>query len=227
MDIWQWLGTNAAQLSAAAAIVAAFAAVWTVRQAAGQTREATRPMVIALMEPPEHSVETVDLVIRNVGATPARGVQVAFDPPLPSVADDTWALDGLRTRYARRVSIVAPGQSMRNAWWVSSQTGNEENPYGLPAAFTVRISYRRSRWLRYSDEFSFHLPSVLMETISVDSHSILGSQRRQAKALEGIQRDMQRLARQSRTAPPNAPERPGASQALLVRLQRVWARITP
>jgi len=74
-----WLNENGAAVSTLMAIATAIVAVLALRQTARDSADRSRPMVLAEFRRAVNSDRTVDLVIRNAGASMARDVHVTFD----------------------------------------------------------------------------------------------------------------------------------------------------
>ncbi|MBN8884050.1 MAG: hypothetical protein J0H73_17295, partial [Salana multivorans] len=102
MDWWNnfttWLDWNA--VTAVATVAAALVAVLALRSAARDSRERSRPDVVAeyRVEPRVHKVLT--FVVRNVGPTAAKDVRVVFEPPIEEASASQALRQFVRDRYA-------------------------------------------------------------------------------------------------------------------------------
>ncbi|MFI6783888.1 hypothetical protein [Micromonospora sp. NPDC050276] len=146
-EIWRWIGqTNPDTWAAGAgwtttvvAIVASVAAFWQVREARDLRREQAQPYVIAYMETSPASEHLMDLVIKNVGTTPARDVTVVSVPPLvrTSLADTEWE----NLEIPAVLPMLVPGQEWRSYW----DSGIERKDKGLPDRYEITATYKDSR----------------------------------------------------------------------------------
>ena len=178
-DVWQWVSTwNGAVTALATVITAAFAAFALIR-ATHDSRDRSRPYVIAEFRHAEHSDTALDLQIRNAGASMARDVTVTFDPPLsvPEGFGPNVTVHTMR-RYQAPLPCLAPSQTLRNVWW-SGRTGAGNklvNAEPTPNQVTITVTYRgdRRRWRPYVDQFPLDTQVMLDETYSTSSTSIKG-----------------------------------------------------
>lgn len=85
--MWEWLKLNGAGLSALAAVVTAAIAVVALGHTASDSRDRSRPMMVAEFQLAVNNGAAIDLVVRNAGPSIARDVTVTFDPRLV-VPDD-------------------------------------------------------------------------------------------------------------------------------------------
>ena len=126
-----------------------------------------------------NSQETIELVVRNTGPTPARNVQVTFNQQLP---DTEWASHAwiIRHRYAKPIGSIGPGQVFRNSWWLNdygvkdAEKRLETNVHGLPAEITVTVEYSGIGKKRLTDIYALDGWHLQMETYPVSSASALG-----------------------------------------------------
>lgn len=194
------MNENGAGLSAVAAIATAVIAVWTLRDARVDSRERSRPMVLAEFRRAKHSNGTIDLIVRNAGPSIARDVKVTFDP-VPVVPDTggPYVTPYLLRRYAEPIPALAPGQELTNIWFAgrAPNDGRHDlvNGEPTPDAVTVTIEYRGTgRRRRYVDEFPLHVDLIRMMTYSTSSTSLPGRMRSIDESLRSMKDSAKRLA---------------------------------
>jgi hypothetical protein len=214
-DPWEWLtqngpalGATAATASALAAIVTAVVAVRSLRGTRRDSAERTRPFVtgeLRLVQTP--GFPHVALVVANRGPTPARDVEVTFDPPLPAAVTPATTRVMVQ-RYARPVPTLAPGQELSNIWHVVTR---DDEPYGTeptdnPRHVTVTVSYRgSSRGAKWSDEYPLDLDVLLAETTVTQSTDVGRHLTEIARQLKVISARLHQLEKTVRGEP--TPER--------------------
>lgn len=208
MDLWTWLNANGIAVTttltafiAAGTLVTSWVAVSTLRQAARDSEQRTRPYVIAEFQSAEHNRNAIDLIVRNIGHSLARDVSVSFDPPLPE-ADPaaTFITSSLASRYRGGVATLAPDQRLQNLWLTGEIVPDEPemvNREPLPNAVSVTISYFGPQARSYCEKFLLHTDTVKMTTVSTSSQSMRGwtssiadSLKRIATALEAVRRQL-------------------------------------
>lgn len=181
-DFWQWINSNGGGLAGISAVVAAVVAVWALRHTALDSRERTRPVMVGEFRKAENSAGAIDLVVRNIGASVARHVEVDFDPKI-SLPEDTSQLvtPFLLRRYAEPIAVVAPGQELSNIWFSTDYQGEKDgrgdlpNHEPTPNIVTVTIRYRDADDKRtYCDAYRLDVDVVRMTTYSTASDSIPG-----------------------------------------------------
>lgn len=199
-DLWQWLNLNGAGLGAAATVMTALVAIYALRQAAIDSRERSRPVVLAEFRRAENSHSTIDLVIRNAGLSVARDVQVTFDPKPAMPADASGLLTPyLLKRYAAAIPTLSPGQELSNIWF-SGQVppgGGPEMVNQEPTSdeVTVLIAYRGTGRRVYRESFPLHVDVVRMMTYSTSSDSVPGRIDGIYKSLQSLDQSVKRLAK--------------------------------
>lgn len=184
-DVLTWMNDNGAALSALATVATAVVAIVALSHTARDSRERARAVVLAEFRKEEHSSTVIDLVVRNAGQSVARDVVVKFDPE-PLLPDDggVYLTKWLLQRYRQTIPTLAPGQELTNIWFsMDAAEANEE-----PTADQVRvtISYRRSRFRRYSEVFPLDVDLIRMMTFAEDSTSMPGRMTSIAKSLEAL-----------------------------------------
>lgn len=134
----------------AAGVATAVIALNTMRLNRLSIRESHRPMMVAQLEHGEKARSPLDLVVSNVGRSPAHHVQVTFDPALPDVQTSKDGQQSmipfLRKRYAQTFPVWPPGVERRNAYWFihgePNEHGEVESVDGLPREVTAVIRYK-------------------------------------------------------------------------------------
>jgi len=113
--VWQWIDESAGALGAVATIAIACFAAFTLVSASRDSRDRSRPYIIAEFRMAEHNETAFDLVVRNAGASMGRTVVVTFDPPLVvPTGGGPYVLPYLIARYDEALPCVAPGQVFTN-----------------------------------------------------------------------------------------------------------------
>lgn len=138
-DWWVAVAAIAAVVQALILAVAAVVAWKQVSEARTLRKAQTRPYVIAYLRLHTESPSFVEIVVENIGATPAESVHVEVDPPFKSSLDqgvsDRVADWGL---VAKGVAQIAPHQQLSTlADVLHSRFGNDE----LPRKYDVTITY--------------------------------------------------------------------------------------
>lgn len=174
----------AAGTSALAAIVTAVVAVRSLAGSRRDSRDRTRPVIVAQLKRAPLSPGTLDLVLSNYGATSAKDVQVRFDPPLPDPsnlsASDMRQWIGLR--YARTFSQWPPGMTLSNVY----RAGHD-----AVEPVTVTVSYQGQDGTRYRDSFELD-PDALIKETQVSPSSTTPEEKRVVSALEAMARALDR-----------------------------------
>src|SRR5674476_1568029 len=108
---WQWLVNNGSGLAALAAVGTAAIAIVALRSTAADSRDRSRPYVLAELSLATDSDTSIDIVIRNAGLSVARNVHVRFDPVLVVPGDGRrYVTEYTVRRYATPIPTLAPGQ---------------------------------------------------------------------------------------------------------------------
>lgn len=188
MWFWTWFGDHNGGIAAAAAIVAVAFAAWGIVNAKRDSRDRTRPVVLAEFQFAPDSDTTFLLVVTNVGHSVARKLRVSFDPPVGE-SDPTSMAPRLRRRYAGTIPLLAPGQELANIWWSGHQVaGHAElvNEIPTPDEVTVTIEYDDEHGRQYREQIPLTVDSMLLTTFAVSSSSIKGCMRTLAAQLTKI-----------------------------------------
>lgn len=162
-----------------AAVASAIAAWWGIHRTAVDSRARSQPFMVVEFDFAPNSLETIQLLVRNTGLSPARNVEVTFDPPLPDAAwgSHTWVI---RHRYAEPIGSVGPSQVFRNSWWLNDYSVKDDerrletNVHGLPAEITVTVQYSGLGKKRITESYKLNVWHLQMETYPVSSASALG-----------------------------------------------------
>jgi len=141
---WDWINEYGAGLAAIAAVVTGAVAVVALVQTVRDSKERSRPYVIAELRLIPYAASTLSLVVANRGQTAARDVRVTFDRPLTAAPFTSSSLVGrIGKRYSASIAHIAPGQEFGNSIRASGARGADAGDQ-LPEPLTVSVSYRRS-----------------------------------------------------------------------------------
>ncbi len=181
IEIINAVGTS---VGAVAAVGAAAFAGWGIQRSTNDNRARSQPFMTAEFATSEHSDDTIRMLIRNVGQTPARNVRVSFDPPIPEgeKSSHAWVL---HERYDTSIPMLAPGQQFGNSWWLSDfslEDPSSRNVHELPNEVKVSISYTGIGGEEFSDDFELNARLILLEGRAVSSTSMLGRMEMIAKS---------------------------------------------
>lgn len=181
----QWGGVAADQVSAIAnigllitAIITAYLALQSMRQARDIEQRANRPMMVAEVVAPSEEFEEVGLRVTNVGRTVARNVRVSFDPPLPEPdlerlnarSDSHYYatnMEALRAIFDGRVFLSwTPGMEVDAKYWAAPKGFNPWRPLpdsaeGVPPEQKVVIDFEDEAGNAYRDEYVLDVHTVL------------------------------------------------------------------
>jgi len=142
------LGTFGLVLVASTAALAAFSQVSESRRI---RQEQTRPYVVVSVEPSLASRQLLDVVIRNVGTTPAIGTRIKIEPPLRRAReDDQFPIAAARV-FTKPIALIAPGYSMN----LFLDNGIERKDRDdLPDTHTATVTYTDSTGVRWTDVYT-------------------------------------------------------------------------
>lgn len=171
-------------VTGAATIATAVVAMYALSGSRQDSRERTRPVLVASLkrEPVGHG--GINLILHNHGASAARDINVRFDPPLAN-ADELPDSDMFRwigLRYSRTIPLLAPGQTLSNVF----RAGQDEID-----AVTMKITYSSSEGRGYHDHFLLDPEVLLKETRSTPGDSN-DRDLRLIKAVEAVVRAVDR-----------------------------------
>lgn len=154
-----------------AAALTGVVAIWALVHAARDSRERSRPFVLAEYRIPANAYKRLDFVIRNAGASVARDLEVRFEPSLEPTTNDRSMRTYLIKRYMTRIPSLGPGQELSNVVLV-----DDEDPLGndIPSDVVVTVSYTRGWFRRYRDQFRLLTDVYTNHTYATSSDSVLG-----------------------------------------------------
>jgi hypothetical protein len=215
-------------ISAATLLVAGAAALVALRQFKSNqaTRDdQSRPYLVADFEPSPAGMRLSDLVVKNIGTTPARNVEVRLDPE-PKRASE---VAGYPLSESRLVSgtlpMVAPGRELRVFFDSMPERYNSD----LPMSYTVTIKYQNTRGKHMNDK-----PFAIdMDTARGSAQATTYGMHDAAKALRGVDEQLTAIADHLRnpiqvtTEDQNSyDQRIAANEAEMLRQhQESWAQI--
>jgi hypothetical protein len=143
-------------------LVASVVATRQLREARRIREEQAQPYVVVSLETDSSSPSILNLVIKNIGKTAARNVELKFDPPLVSSLDrdgpnriSEWTVlkDGILT--------LAPGQSMSTLIdsLLSRYAGGDLTQYPGKVQATVRYKgdFGRRKVYHYEYDLDFNV----------------------------------------------------------------------
>ncbi|MGI8577367.1 MAG: hypothetical protein ACR2KG_05490 [Nocardioidaceae bacterium] len=171
-------------VSALAAILTGLVALWALQGTRYDSRERTRPVIVAELSDGPLADGTQMLLIRNFGQSVATDVDVAFDPPLTAAGDTNPPTNAsiITARYRRPIPIFAPGMMLSNVY--RAVTGPEAAE-PAPDRVRVHVAYLGPGKRRYED--TFDLDVSLLRQVAVPAGSDEDNRRqRQIKALEAV-----------------------------------------
>jgi hypothetical protein len=168
-----------------ATVALALFAMLTLSSAARDSRERTRPYVVAEFRVVPWGYTRLDLVIRNAGATAARDIVVRFDPPFVETGKRGSLGDYVARRYSEAIPVLGPGQELTSVLHVDL-----ENPEAndVPEKLVVSVEYSKHAILRrkYRDECPLRRVIYTEQIFSVSSASPEGRIKKIAEELSGI-----------------------------------------
>lgn len=187
-------------ISAFAAIITAVIAVVALASTARDSRDRSRPLVMAVFRMAEHSESAFELVVRNYGSSAARDLEVSFDPPLTADDRQEDLTNIVAKRYDEAIELLPPGSELSNTWWRGKNTGGRELVNGLntPEEVSVLVSYKGNRIRRYKDTFRLSADIIKLTTYSVSSTSAPGRMKTIAESMKSIANELKSTNRQLR-----------------------------
>lgn len=149
MNIAHWTledwADGATVLAAGATFIAAVIAAVAIWQARRIQDEKDRPYVVGLTENNEHVPQFLELVIRNVGPTVARDIDVSFNPtPQRSAWEPGDKIEDISVPDT--IPYLAPGQEWRTMW--DSATIRKKTD--LPHSHRMTVKYRGLKKLTWT-----------------------------------------------------------------------------
>lgn len=160
-----------------AGVAAALVAVFALFSATFDSRARSQPMVTAEFRLSAESDVAAELVITNLGQTPARDLRVTFDPEIELPTDVTGIVAPfIVRRYEKPIAVLNPGQVLSNNWWVGVDEGGTErvNREPTPDEVTVHLDYLGIGRRRLRDSYPLTTDTVKFTPYSTSSSSIRG-----------------------------------------------------
>jgi hypothetical protein len=146
-NMWQWFKDNGLGFSAMAAIVAAVVGIWAIINSKKDSRDKSRPVVVAELQRHREAETHIMIVVRNAGATVAKDVVVTFDPALTTEPTDANRYANAAQRmFADPIPTMGPGQLLTNPWY-------HKEVDGAPDRCTVTATYKDTRKRKFEDEY--------------------------------------------------------------------------
>jgi len=191
-DVWHAAGVAVDWTAVGGISTAAtgLVAIWALKASRDDSRERTRPVVIAEYRLPAYAWKRVDFVVRNVGGSVARDITVTFNPPLDPPTPNQDMRQFVIDRYAVPITTLGPGQELSNVVWVNYPHDPEKDD--MPADVVVKIRYRRSRRRWYEDEFRLQTGVFLSHTESRSSEAPEGRLKEIRDVLKAIGKTLEK-----------------------------------
>ncbi|MFT9774384.1 hypothetical protein ACMZ29_17230 [Brevibacterium casei] len=153
----EWAAT-AALATIATALVAAITAFLVLRQlhaareqlndARKAQAEQERPYVVVSIDHSEAGSQLMDLVIQNVGKTPARNLRLTFDPA-PVRAEETPGLELAKARlFNEPLPLLPPGRVIRTFF----DSAIDRKDSNLPSEYNVQVTYENTSGERWKED---------------------------------------------------------------------------
>lgn len=153
------------------AAITGVVAIWALVHAARDSRERSRPVVVAEYRVPENPHKRLEFVVRNAGASVARDISVTFDPPLEPVEPGQKIRPFIVERYRQTVPNLGPGQELTNSIHADTSDAAESD---LPLDVTVTVTYKRGWFRRYRDRYRLVTEVYAQHTYATSTDSVLG-----------------------------------------------------
>ena len=180
-----WGAPYWAAVGGLSAAITGVVAIWALVHAARDSRDRSRPVVVAEYRVPENPHKRLEFVVRNAGASVARDIEVTFDPPLEPIQPGQAIRPFLVERYKDRVPNLGPGQELTNSVHADLEDEGESD---LPLDVTVTVTYRRSWMRRYKDRYRLVTSVYAQHTYATSTNSVLGQLKEIRKELEKVVR---------------------------------------
>ncbi len=178
----EWINANAAGISALAAVATASIAAWALVRTSADSRDRSRPYVVVEYRKAPQVDQYLELVVRNAGQSPARKLQVTFEPMPDGHERDQNLRAYLIRRYAEEIPALMPGQEFTN---VARMAKGEESTSDFPHQFTATVAYR-GRFKSWKDTFDLNAHLWFDQTYVTSSKSPEGRLEQIAKAIRGL-----------------------------------------
>jgi hypothetical protein len=188
-QIWAWIAAEATPIVAVATVITALVAIFALRATASDSRERSRPVVLALFRLAPHDDKAFDLVVKNYGQSAARKVTVKFNPEFGEEPRKDRMTEILAQRFDATMPLLPPGVEVSNLWWSSRpEQGSTKtvNALKTPDNVTVTISYKGNRIRRYKEVIPLDSRWMKLDSSSVSSDSLKGHSKTVAQSVKVI-----------------------------------------
>lgn len=222
-NLWEWVSDQQAPLVALAAIATAVIAILALRSTAKDSRERSRPVVLAYFRKSPDNDRAFDLVLHNYGPSTAFDVDVKFSPPFTADQRTDHMVDALAQRYEKPIPLMPPGSEITNVWWsldFSAPNLSSKNRHPIPDEALMTITYKRGWIRRYREKVKLDTNWMKGDTSTVSSGSRPGLAKQNTEAMKKIAAEMrvanQRLRDIAENTEKDAPAEvgPPASEAM-------------
>jgi hypothetical protein len=155
-------------------------------------------MLAAELRKIPHVPGSQTLVIRNLGLTIARDVEVSFDPPIPDPAQEQASVTPfLKRRYERPIPVLTPGMELENVYYVGEPGpgGTRVNSEPTPDEMTVRLKYTGPDGTKYDEFFPVDVTLLRNETYITSSKAPESLAKEAVKTLQSMDRNLKQIIR--------------------------------
>jgi hypothetical protein len=187
---WATPTTTWTAMGSIATVTAATVAIWTLVALRRDSRDRTRPVMIAEIRPGVLS-DVAELIVRNVGPSVAKNVTFKFDPELPVLEGAEAAgmtTPYLQRRYSRTIPTFGPGMTMYDVY---QSSGEPFEP--VPEEFSLTINYFDMHDQEYTDSYELSVITlrdhIYTRPGDTDDEAM---RRRVAEAVEAVARGVGR-----------------------------------
>lgn len=162
LELWDFFLSNAGTwvtaLATIALVIAAIGAgriaLETLKQQQKDSYAAWRPYLTAQVVPSLAGSPNFDLVIENIGASPAVEIEIS-SPDFPEKLDKVS--ESIRDLF-KVVTFIGPGSRLRNYWRLEVRKGSKwsdgtKEPTGMPQVATLTIRYKDLEGKTFEDQF--------------------------------------------------------------------------
>lgn len=192
-NLWEWIGAQQGPVVALAAIVTAVIAIVALRSTAKDSRERSRPIVLAYFRKSPNNESAFDLVVHNYGTSAAADVDVTFEPPFTDAQRKDHMVDSLAQRYEKPIPLMPPGSEITNVWWsldFSAPNHSGKNRHPIPDEAVITITYKRNWLCSYKEKIKLDTAWMKGDTSTISSASRPGLAKQNAAALTKIAAEM-------------------------------------
>jgi len=188
--MWQWFKGNGPGFSALAAVVAASVGIWAIVNAKRDSRDRSRPVMLAELQFHPEMALFLMFVVRNAGVSIAHSVKLQFDPPLPPATEKNYYPSHVQATFAQTIPTFGPGQSLANPWHSPAKDRPED--------FRVTITYLDGHGREYSDAYDItvtHFEGMLIigasSSVSSRLKALTEESKNQTNALRAIAENLE------------------------------------